>query len=61
MFRALGKKKAKPDTINEDRGILVFENTTEVIRAENILKNRRKVEDNMENRFMLTKNARAAG
>ncbi|HHU75831.1 MAG TPA: DUF3343 domain-containing protein [Firmicutes bacterium] len=37
MFRSLGKKKAKPDT-TVDRGILVFENTTDVIRAENVLK-----------------------
>ncbi len=34
------KKKADniPPTKNQDRGILVFENTSEVIRAENILK-----------------------
>lgn len=40
MFKALWKKKNKSDaTRAADRGILVFENTTEVIRAEDILKN----------------------
>lgn len=38
MFRSLRKKKTKPDLQNQDRDILVFENTTEVIRAENVLK-----------------------
>lgn len=37
MFKTLLGKRTKPDSI-QDRGILVFENTTEVIRAENILK-----------------------
>ena len=37
MFKALGKKKLKTES-TQDRGILVFENTTEVIRAESILK-----------------------
>ncbi len=40
MSRIIRKKKAKPDLTAPDRGILVFENTTEVIRAENILKER---------------------
>jgi hypothetical protein len=37
---SFAKKKVKstPLTQNQDRGILVFENTSEVIRAENILK-----------------------
>jgi len=38
MFKSLGKKKTDPGSQNQDRGILVFENTTEVIRAENVLK-----------------------
>ena len=39
MFKALWRKKTKSDTTRAaDRGILVFENTGEVIRAENILK-----------------------
>lgn len=38
MFKSFRKKKAKHDSHNQDRGILVFENTTEVIRAENVLK-----------------------
>jgi hypothetical protein len=38
MFKSLRKKKPGPDLQNKDRGILVFENTTEVIRAENVLK-----------------------
>lgn len=38
MIRDFWKKKTKPDLQNQDRGILVFENTTEVIRAENMLK-----------------------
>lgn len=39
MLRALWKKKSKPaDPAPQDRGILVFENTTEVIRAENLLR-----------------------
>ncbi len=32
------KVKIEPESQNKDRGILVFENTSEVIRAENILK-----------------------
>lgn len=32
------KRKKKPSTYGQDRGILVFEHTSEVIRAENILK-----------------------
>ncbi len=40
MFKALWRKKNRPDaTCTADRGILVFENTTAVIRAEDILKN----------------------
>lgn len=38
MFKVFGKKKTKPESQNQDRGIIVFENTTEVIRAENVLK-----------------------
>jgi hypothetical protein len=38
MFKSFRKKKAKHDPRDQDRGILVFENTTEVIRAENVLK-----------------------
>ncbi|MCR6546938.1 DUF3343 domain-containing protein [Dehalobacterium formicoaceticum] len=38
MFKGFGKKKGKPDWENRDRGILVFENTGDVIRAENVLK-----------------------
>ena len=38
MIRDFWKKKTKPDLQNQDRGILVFENTTEVIRAEKVLK-----------------------
>lgn len=38
MLRSLRKKKTKPDFKNQDRGILVFKNTTEVIRAESVLK-----------------------
>ena len=38
MFKGFGKKKTKPDSQNQDRGILVFENTTKVIKAENVLK-----------------------
>lgn len=34
----LSKKKHKPDKSASDRGIMVFENTSEVIRAENVLK-----------------------
>ena len=37
MLKALIKRRAKPD-LTKDRGILVFENTSEVIRAENVLK-----------------------
>lgn len=38
MFKRFGKKTHEPDAKNQVRGILVFENTTEVIRAENVLK-----------------------
>ena len=38
MFKGFKKKKAKPGSQVHDRGILVFENTTEVIRAESVLK-----------------------
>lgn len=39
LFKSFKKKiKNEPDPQNQDRGILVFENTSEVIRAENILK-----------------------
>jgi len=38
MFRGFMKKKSDLDLQNQDRGILVFENTTEVIRAEKVLK-----------------------
>lgn len=38
MFKSLREKKTKHDSQNQDRGILVFENTTEVIRAEKVLK-----------------------
>jgi hypothetical protein len=39
LFKLFKKKvKSEPESQNQDRGILVFENTSEVIRAENILK-----------------------
>ncbi len=38
MIKKFLGKKTKPDSHNQDRGIMVFENTTEVIRAENMLK-----------------------
>ncbi|HHT47045.1 MAG TPA: DUF3343 domain-containing protein [Firmicutes bacterium] len=38
MFKSLRRKKPDPGLQNQDRGILVFENTTEVIRAEKVLK-----------------------
>jgi Putative Se/S carrier protein-like len=40
MFSFFKRKKPKhsSDTKNRDKGILVFENTSEVIRAENVLK-----------------------
>lgn len=38
MFRSLRKKKSRSNSPSPDKGILVFENTTAVIRAENILK-----------------------
>lgn len=38
MFGSLRKKKSKSSLQNQDRGILVFEHTSEVIRAESILK-----------------------
>lgn len=38
MFKGFGKKKIKPSSESQVRGILVFENTTKVIRAENVLK-----------------------
>jgi hypothetical protein len=38
MFKGFGKKKRKPDWEKRDRGILVFDNTSDVIRAENVLK-----------------------
>jgi hypothetical protein len=37
MFKVLRKTRTKPDLI-QDRGILVFEHTSEVIKSENILK-----------------------
>lgn len=38
MFKRIWKKKTKPDAPDRDRGLLVFENTTAVIKAENLLK-----------------------
>ncbi|NLA04305.1 MAG: DUF3343 domain-containing protein [Firmicutes bacterium] len=38
MFRPFQRKKKKPGPASPDRGILVFENTTEVIRAETVLR-----------------------
>jgi len=39
MFNFFKKKiKSEPETAKQDRGILVFENTSEVIKAENALK-----------------------
>ena len=38
MFKVFGKKNLEPDFSNQVRGVLVFENTTEVIRADNVLK-----------------------
>ncbi len=38
MFKGIWKKRIKSDAPNGDRGFLVFENTTAVIRAENLLK-----------------------
>lgn len=38
MIKNLWKKKDKTSAENHDRGILVFKNTTEVIRAEDMLK-----------------------
>ncbi len=38
MFFKKKKSRSSPRTENQDRGILVFENTSEVIRAENVLK-----------------------
>ncbi len=38
MLKGIWKKRAKPDFPDRNRGLLVFENTTEVIRAENLLK-----------------------
>ena len=42
MFTFFKKKKShgSPWMKNQDRGILVFENTSEVIRAENVLKSK---------------------
>ena len=42
MFTFFKKKKShgSPGMKNQDRGILVFENTSEVIRAENVLKSK---------------------
>jgi hypothetical protein len=37
-FWKFGKKKAAPGPASADRGLLVFENTSEVIRAESVLK-----------------------
>lgn len=37
MLKALRKRRTKPDS-TQDKGILVFRNTSEVIKAENILK-----------------------
>ena len=38
MLKGLFKKKDKPESGGSDRGLLVFENTTAVIRAETVLK-----------------------
>lgn len=38
MFKFFGKNKHNRDSENHGYGILVFENTTDVIRAENVLK-----------------------
>jgi len=38
FFNLFHKKKPPPSQALEDRGILVFENTSEVIRAETALK-----------------------
>lgn len=38
MFKLFTKKKPEHNSENQGRGILVFENTTEVIKAENALK-----------------------
>ena len=40
LFKFLNRNKAESEGQNRDRGILVFENTSEVIRAENILKSK---------------------
>ncbi|MGD2126921.1 MAG: DUF3343 domain-containing protein [Desulfobacteraceae bacterium] len=42
MFTFFKKKRSRgsPGMENQDRGILVFENTSEVIRAENVLKSK---------------------
>jgi len=39
-FWLFGKKKKTPGPVSADRGLLVFENTSEVIRAEALLKSR---------------------
>lgn len=38
FFRKKKPRRGSPETGNQDRGILIFENTSEVIQAENILK-----------------------
>jgi hypothetical protein len=38
MLKGFWKKRTEPDVPDRNRGLLVFENTTEVIRAENLLK-----------------------
>ena len=38
MLKGLFKMKDKPESCGSDRGLLVFENTTAVIRAETVLK-----------------------
>ena len=40
LFKFLNRNKAESEGQSRDRGILVFENTSEVIRAENILKSK---------------------
>ena len=40
MFFKKKKSRNLPGSENQDRGILVFENTSEVIRAENVLKSK---------------------
>jgi hypothetical protein len=40
LFKSLNRNRAGSEGQNPDRGILVFDNTSEVIRAENILKSK---------------------